>query len=117
MVGAEAFDQFQQNLCLVFLADRLAVAVMRLRLASVGLVVEHYVEQRLQITHRLGKKCGGCERAVNQDDGLLGGVVTITLRINLALPVYVDDSGFRLHCFLRRISRDRRTAWGGYSQV
>lgn len=61
MVGAELFDQFEQDAGLVFLGDRLVVMVVRLRLAGIGLVVKHHIELGTQVFDRLREGCGGGE--------------------------------------------------------
>ncbi|MNW02950.1 hypothetical protein D3C71_1988120 [compost metagenome] len=61
MVRAEVFDQLQEYLRFVFLADRSIMAIVRFRLAGIGLIVEHHIEAWLQGTHRLDEECGGCQ--------------------------------------------------------
>ena len=87
MVGFEVLDQAEEDARFVFFADRPAVVVMRLGLASIGLVVEHHVELWVQVFDGLGKGRGGGQRAVDQNDGLVRLGVGVELRVDLVLPV------------------------------
>ena len=97
VVDLKLFDQLQQDDGFIFLADRPAMAVVRLGLAGVGLIVKHHIELWLQVLDGLRKGGGGGQRAVDQDDGLARAGVGIELRVYLERPVYIDDSDGWLH--------------------
>jgi hypothetical protein len=72
VVGVEVLDQLKEDVRLGLLGDQPFLAVVGLGLAGIGLVVQHHVELRVQVTYRLCKRGRGGQRAVDQDDGLFG---------------------------------------------
>lgn len=99
VLGLIMVDQVEQDRRFVFLADAVVVAVVRPRLAGVGLVEEHHVELGGEVFDRLREGGGGRQRAVDQDDGLLGLGVGVKLRVYLVRPVHIDDSDCWLHMY------------------
>ncbi|MNY07398.1 hypothetical protein D3C86_1402000 [compost metagenome] len=97
VVDFEMLDQLQQDVRFVFLGQRLVVAVVRFRLAGVGLIVEHHIELAVEVFDRLGECGSGRQRAVDQDDGLAGAGAGVKLGVNLVSSVNIDDSDGWLH--------------------
>ena len=89
--------QLEQDRRFVFLGYAVVVAVVRSRLAGVWLVEKHHVELGGEVFDRLRERRGGCQRAVDQDDGLLRRGVGVKLGMYLVRPVNIDDSDCWLH--------------------
>lgn len=97
VVGTEVLDQLEQDVRLGLLGEQAFLAVVRLGLAGIRLVVQHHVELRVQVAHRLGEGRRGGQRTIDQDDRLLGAMRAMELRVNPVLPLDIKYSDFWPH--------------------
>ncbi len=97
MVCLEVLDQLEEDMRFGLLADKAFLAIVWLGFARIWLVEQYHVELRVQVTYRLGERGRGGQRAIDQDDRILGRISAIELRVNPILTLDIKYSDFWPH--------------------